>query len=299
MKLSESEMLVCMICNFESESSLTSHIARKHKEIGTKRYREMFPNSNMQKSKLSAEERKILGDRHKEWFKNTQNKMSFLEKRSFPSEIKHWTRKGFSEEEAKKIISEQQIKKSLKQNNEKTKLIQSEKSAGNKNPMSLESISKRHKVSIDEARFLTPASGRKGSLHPFFGKHHSDDSKIKIVKNMKHNFSQTSKGEKSLQKEIKNLFPSAVFNKAIDVFNVDIFIPEKSLVVEYFGDFWHCNPVSWNENDYNKRLHTTAGEKWRRDKERIEKLNNMGYDVIVVWESNYKKENSLEKILNA
>lgn len=297
---SSEDKLTCMICGFESIASLTSHISRKHADIGTKEYRRKFPNSAVQKDRRTANARKASGAKHSEWFKKEDNKKEFMKKRSFPSEVKHWLRKGHTEEEARILCSESQKAIALKQNNEKTKRLQREKSAGQKNPMSLASIAKRHDLPLVDAKKLTPAFGRNGELHPMYGKHHSEASKKKIVANMRHTFSHTSKGEKTLQKAIKALFPSAKSNVSVETFNVDVLIPEKSLIVEYFGDFWHCNPNKWKAEDYNRRLHMTAKEKWQQDEKRLKMLRSLGYNVIVVWESSYKIDGILpEEILHA
>jgi G:T-mismatch repair DNA endonuclease (very short patch repair protein) len=289
-----------MICGFDSIASLTSHISRKHPEIGTKEYRKLFPNSIIQKDKRTAETKALLAAKHREWFKDENNKRKFTEKRSFPSEIKHWLNKGYSEEEARNLRSEHQKILALKQNNENTKKLQKERNTGQKNPMSLVSIASRNNLPLAEARKLTPAFGRNKDLHPMYGKHHSEAAKNKIVTNMRHTFSRTSKGEKALQKTINELFPNAKNNAPIGIFNVDILIPEKSLIVEYFGDFWHCNPNKWNAEDYNKRLHMTAQEKWQHDQKRLDALKDLGYKVVVIWESSYKRGCTLpEEILHA
>lgn len=59
----------------------------------------------------------------------------------------------------------------------------SEQRAGDKNSQSLESISKRFNCSIEDARKFTACFGRKGKKHPMYGKHHSVESKKKIVEN--------------------------------------------------------------------------------------------------------------------
>lgn len=292
---SSDDKLICMICGFASHASLTSHISRKHSDIGTKEYRIRFPNSVIQKDKRTAEARKVLGEKHSEWFKDVENKKKFDDARSFPSEVKYWIRKGHTPEEAQEIISGRQRKTALLQNNEKTKRLMTEKRSGDKNSMSLSSISKRHGVSREEARKLTNAFGRSGELHPMFGKHHTNESKSKIVANMKHTFSHTSKGEKLLQKQLMELFPDAICNAPISTFNVDVFVPTKNMIIEYFGDFWHCNPEKWNADDYNKRLHLTASEKWDYDERRLKILRSMGYNVFVIWESAFKKSTSLPK----
>lgn len=58
-------------------------------------------------------------------------------------------------------------------------------------------------------------------------------------------------------------------------------------IIEFYGDYWHCNPLFWEENDLNKTLKMTAKEKWTVDKERANKLISLGYEIKIVWEHDY------------
>ncbi len=64
---------------------------------------------------------------------------------------------------------------------------------------------------------------------------------------------------------------------------------ELKIVVEYNGDFWHCNPREWKAEQYNKGIKMTAGEKWQKDIARKKMLKKYGYHVIVIWEKAWIK----------
>jgi very-short-patch-repair endonuclease len=83
-------------------------------------------------------------------------------------------------------------------------------------------------------------------------------------------------------------------NEQIGIFNVDFLIPSKNLVIECFGDYWHCNPKLYNEDFYNKSLKMTAKEKWDKDKKRVDFLTSLGYTVITFWGEDIK--NSLNDV---
>ena len=34
----------------------------------------------------------------------------------------------------------------------------------------------------------------------------------------------------------------------------DIFLPDLNLIIEYFGDYWHCNPLKYDANYFNQKL---------------------------------------------
>jgi G:T-mismatch repair DNA endonuclease (very short patch repair protein) len=67
-------------------------------------------------------------------------------------------------------------------------------------------------------------------------------------------------------------------------------------VVEYNGDYWHCNPRIWKADDFNKSIKMFAKDKWEKDYVRYVTLRKMGYTVIVIWESGWIK--NPEKYIN-
>lgn len=42
---------------------------------------------------------------------------------------------------------------------------------------------------------------------------------------------------------------------------VDMLNEKSNIVVEYFGDYWHCNPAVYDDDFFNKNLKCTAKEK--------------------------------------
>lgn len=71
-------------------------------------------------------------------------------------------------------------------------------------------------------------------------------------------------------------------NHQVGRYNVDFLIG--NLIVECYGDFWHCNPIIWQADSYNRSLHLTAQQKWERDARRLAVLQQRGYNTLVVWE---------------
>jgi hypothetical protein len=68
----------------------------------------------------------------------------------------------------------------------------------------------------------------------------------------------------------------------------DVLAPHDGVVIEFYGDFWHANPQRYAYGDIVN--HTTAAAIWRRDAERVEAIESLGYQVIIVWESDYKSD---------
>lgn len=97
-----------------------------------------------------------------------------------------------------------------------------------------------------------------------YGKSKLEDVVVNIIKQ------KISKIERSYP--ISNIF-------------VDIYVPEKNLVIECLGDYWHMNPKKYSPTDLNKSTKRTAQEQWEKDKRRKLFLESLGYKVIEIWES--------------
>lgn len=97
-------------------------------------------------------------------------------------------------------------------------------------------------------------------------------------------FNFSSKAENELQTWIKEYFPSAQFNiKGLlpnKKYELDIFIPEKKIAIEYNGVYWHSEAAGKRANyHYDKWL--TCQEK--------------GIQLFQIWEDDYKKDPELIK----
>lgn len=69
----------------------------------------------------------------------------------------------------------------------------------------------------------------------------------------------------------------------------DILIPDKTTIVEFMGDYWHCNPKHYDGNYFHKKKAKLAKEIWEEDKKRKDILERLGYNVLYVWECDYKE----------
>lgn len=67
---------------------------------------------------------------------------------------------------------------------------------------------------------------------------------------------------------------------------------DKKVIVEVYGDFWHANPKKYNETDILPHFPKKKPAKniWKYDNKRQQFLESLGYKVIILWESDIKKE---------
>lgn len=99
--------------------------------------------------------------------------------------------------------------------------------------------------------------------------------------------------QKIVYNYIKSIYDSALLEETLaDVLiSVDIYIPDKKIVIETDGDYWHMNPKIYKKDFYNKSTHKTAKETWQYDKKRRKVLTDAGYKVIALWETDIKNGN--------
>lgn len=288
--------LKCRLCNFESYLSLVSHITRKH-NMSINDYRALYANDRVQR--LSPLHIQHMSQTMKEKLNDENARQRFLTffRTPFPSQLEHWLRKGYSELEAKRMVSNFQKCQALKIT-EHTRKILSEKSSGQSNPMSLSSLAIRYNVSIEEAKKLTPCYDRRGVKHPMYGKKHTIEALKKIGEHI--NTSGRSKLEHAMSDQLVSILGGHK-NVGVGGWCCDYVNHELKLVVEFFGDFWHHNPVIYDIEYVNPFTKRSSADVWERDQRKIHELSNLGYKVIVVWEHDWKlnSDKCIQEIINA
>jgi len=71
---------------------------------------------------------------------------------------------------------------------------------------------------------------------------------------------------------------------------VDGYDPESNTIYEFYGDFWHGNPTIHKSKDYNSLTKTTFGDLYNKTINREDALKLNGFNVISIWESDFKKD---------
>lgn len=72
-------------------------------------------------------------------------------------------------------------------------------------------------------------------------------------------------------------------------YKVDGYCAETNTVYEFYGDYWHGNPKVFNTSVYNESTNCTMGELYQKTIEREQKLTEMGYKIVSIWEYDYEK----------
>jgi G:T-mismatch repair DNA endonuclease (very short patch repair protein) len=279
----------CQICNaeFEKTSHLAKHLSTSHPEITSEEYyRQYFLKEGMPIGKCLWCEKKLkflnftkgyqkfcyntncnvnYYNKHKNRHKNSGKNISKAHKKNqnLPTQIGHWLKKGYTQEQAQALVAERQ----------KTNTI--------------ENIAKRNKCSIKEAKDIRKSITEKW-LKTLDKKSPEEKQRILLLKVGKGY--TVSKAEKEIKEQLEKIikithtFPLQSKNTGY-VFDFKY----KNKLIEYNGDFWHCNPKIYNKEFYNKRTHRSAVQQWERDKQKIEFAKDLGFKVLTIWENDYNK----------
>jgi hypothetical protein len=149
------------------------------------------------------------------------------------------------------------------------------------------------------------------TLENFIRKYGDEEGLIKYHKNL-----ETRKGNfvSTVGKEFVNnvvdlipnhwIFHEGVYGKEFCVFKdrpyfYDFVVTYPFLAcVEFNGNYWHANPELYNPDEiiqYPNQQFLTASDIWLRDEKKNQIIKDRGYEVLVVWEKDYK-ENNIETI---
>lgn len=106
---------------------------------------------------------------------------------------------------------------------------------------------------------------------------------------------------KNLSLKDKNNTYFATLNKEFGKMNektkqyyfYDFVITSRNICIEFNGDDWHANPKRYMPEDVpnvykNIECDVKSKDIWKKDEIKNNLLKEVGYDIIVVWESDYK-----------
>ncbi len=227
--------------------------------------------------------KEVMNEIHEKTFKKfKENPEKYASKQ--PTRIEYYIKKGHTEEEAKKLISERQTTFSLdicieKHGEEKGKVIWEERQR--KWLDNLDSKSEEEKIEINRKKLFNNSGYSKISQKLFWEIHES--YKLNNI-NFEELNSEVIRYDKINKKHYRYDYVDFTLKRCI----------------EFNGDFWHCNPSKYNENYFHTIIKKTAKQLWENDSDKIKWLNSRGYEVLTIWESEYRKKpkETLEECLN-
>ncbi len=168
------------------------------------------------------------------------------------------------------------------------------------------SCSRTKRLTTEE--FITRSNITHNNFYDYSkSKYINNSTKIEIVCNKHGSFKQIpgdhirGKGCKKCSNNISllerkwlesNNIPESHRQKTIKInkdkwYIVDGFDPATNTIYEFLGDFWHGNPLTYQQDDMNVVSKKTFGTLYKETFDRFEILKNCGYNLIYVWESEF------------
>lgn len=68
---------------------------------------------------------------------------------------------------------------------------------------------------------------------------------------------------------------------------VDGFDIKTNTVYEFYGDFWHGNPLVYNRDNINTKYNIKFGELYKKTIERENIIKSKGYNLVYIWERDF------------
>jgi G:T-mismatch repair DNA endonuclease (very short patch repair protein) len=291
-KIMNEDYVICQICNFYA-ACLAGHLISHN--ISAEKYRNQFKcetASTNYKNKLAERFKGEKNPGYQHGGKLSSLSENFIHKTDTSREdtlrnikkskkenpqnettkIEYYTSRGFSEQEAKNALKNRQT------------------------TFSLEKCIEKHGEEKGKEVWLERRNKWQLTLN-----NKSDEEKANISRK-KVSIGSISKAEKEIFNIMNTYFHDVkqryclVDSKISFVYDIKF----KNKIIEYNGDYWHANPKIYTENFFNKSNKKFAHELWLRDKLKKELAENKGFDVLIIWESDYKndKEGTIKKCIN-
>ena len=202
--------------------------------------------------------------------------------RKSPRQIKFWTNKGLTEEEAKKEVGKIQGRGKTFYKNKGLTEGEIEKKIQLRN--------ERWVASLAETLKHDNFNKRKGKTFSQLVERHGEEKAEKIIRNRLCNFSGQSNIEKAI---FEKYFQPNGFKRSFYLMNpettrpliYDYYHSESKVLIEFNGDFWHCNPTQFTEDYFHPIIQKTAKEIWAKDERKKTLAAQHGFELAVLWES--------------
>lgn len=198
--------------------------------------------------------------------KRRENKNDYLT--IYPTKVEYWMNKGFTEEESISKISEIQNRFSLEKCIEKY---------GSDEGIRVfnERQKKWQKSLLDNGNLKLGYSKVSQDLFDILIKRYNSEDLESV-------FYATKNCEYSIENDRGGIY-------------LYDFVDDKNMkIIEYNGDQYHANPKMYKEDDqphpYHKNYKYSAKNIWEKDKRKIEVANKHGFEVLTIWDSEYKKD---------
>lgn len=130
---------------------------------------------------------------------------------------------------------------------------------------------------------------------------YTEDQLEKIRNNLLKNSKSSKRFDSNIQLSINNILDNSKIKyereKIFTYYAVDNYLTDYNLIIEVMGDYWHSNPLRYNENKYklNKKQFVWI----KKDKQKHSYIkNHENINILYLWETDINKNIELcEKLI--
>jgi len=316
--------VTCRICGENSSRIYGKHLKFKH-NMTSKEYRKLFPDAPLS-SKSDLKNTTKNSGKH---MKQEKYKKMFSEMFSGENNPNHTSRATEEERKSRSPFSKKFIKYENVENLEEHISDFAKKALKNRIGSTTIEYFIQKGLSEDNARKELKERQTTFSLEKCIEKYGESEGRLRWLKrqerwqknllengNMKCGFSRIS------QELFHEIFRHMDYNESQNIYyatkNREYFISIKKFgffsydyvdvsrrkIIEYNGDSYHANPKKYESSDYPhpfyKENGPTAQEIWTKDKLKREVAESQGFEVLIIWDSEYRKDKKkiIEQCLN-
>ena len=119
----------------------------------------------------------------------------------------------------------------------------------------------------------------------FYHRHTNKHEICTICNPLKREYSY---GEKEVLFYISSIYDGVILENDRTVIKpkeLDIYLPELHLAIEYNGDYWHANPKYYSSNHIIGDV--PAKTVWKEDKQKINRCIKAGIELLIIWEDDW------------
>jgi len=80
-------------------------------------------------------------------------------------------------------------------------------------------------------------------------------------------------------------------------YKADGYCKETNTIYEFHGDFWHGNPKIYNQDKINTKTNCSFKELYEKTLIKENKIKELGYNLVIIWEKDWKKINNAVRII--
>lgn len=214
---------------------------------------------------------------------------------------KIWEERPIELKEKIKSAFKEGRKKWIQENPEEVKRIASKAGSGNKTNNGLSVRRQWDSVKANEVEYAKACARLKNNSVRFHSSM-SDEQKSTHYKKIFKNKQSSTAADNCLSFIETAIDISLIREHNISGFFVDGLVLEKKVIIEFYGDSFHCNTHKFsNPDQFCSWIGRTVGEQWKRDKRREAALLKNGYTLVIIWERDWNtdREGQIRRVKNA